>query len=80
MKSGILKNVKQNKFRYFLVPLILLSISAIFFTLSHIEIINSPNTDSGDIGFGYAASGIISLILAVMLSVILSVTFIRKKI
>lgn len=42
MKNGILKNIKQNKFRYFLVPLILLSISAIFFTLSHIEIINSP--------------------------------------
>ncbi|MFK4968566.1 hypothetical protein ACI1UG_10470 [Lactococcus garvieae] len=84
MKNALLKNIKQNKLRLFLIPLILLIISAIFisakfFTLSHLEMINSPNTNSGDVGFGYAASGIISLILAVILSVILSTIFIFRK-
>jgi hypothetical protein len=84
MKNALLKNIKQNKSRYILILLILLIISAIFisarfFTLSHIEMISSPNTNSGDVGFGYAASGIISLILAVILSIILSAIFIFRK-
>lgn len=84
MKNALLKNIKHNKHIYFLILLILsiisaIFISAIFFTLSHIEVIKSPNTNSGDVGFGYGASGIISLILAVILSIILSAIFIFRK-
>jgi uncharacterized membrane protein len=84
MKNGLLKNIKQNKFRYFLIFLILLIISVIFisarfFTLSYMEMINYMNTNSGDVGFGYAVSGIISLIFAVLLSIILSIIFSRKN-
>lgn len=79
MEANLIKKVKQNKFKYYLMPLILLILSGIFFTLSHLEVINSPNTNSGDVGFGYAASGIISLILAVILSIILSAIFIFRK-
>ncbi len=79
MEANLIQKVKQSKFKYYLMPLILLILSGIFFTLSHLEVINSPNTNSGDIGFGYAASGIISLILAVILSIILSAIFIFRK-
>nr|DAM36488.1 MAG TPA: transmembrane domain protein [Caudoviricetes sp.] len=79
MEANLIQKVKQSKFKYYLMPLILLILSGIFFTLSHLEVINSPNTNSGDVGFGYAASGIISLILAVILSIILSAIFIFRK-
>lgn len=79
MEANLIQKVKQSKFKYYLMPLILLIISGIFFTLSHLEVVNSPNTNSGDVGFGYAASGIISLILAVILSIILSAIFIFRK-
>ncbi|WP_307984113.1 hypothetical protein [uncultured Lactococcus sp.] len=79
MEANLIQKVKQSKFKYYLMPLILLILSGIFFTLSHLEVVNSPNTNSGDVGFGYAASGIISLILAVILSIILSAIFIFRK-
>ena len=79
MEANLIQKVKRSKFKYYLMPLILLILSGIFFTLSHLEVINSPNTNSGDVGFGYAASGIISLILAVILSIILSAIFIFRK-
>lgn len=77
--KALIKKVKQSKFKYYLVPLILLILSGIFFMLSHIEMIHSPNTNSGDVGFGYAASGMILLVFDVMLSTILSVILLCKK-
>ena len=79
MKNCLLKNIKHNKFRYFFIPLFFLILSAIFFVLSYMEITNSLNINSGDVGFGYAASGVISLVLTFISSVVMAVIFFYRK-
>lgn len=80
MMNYLSKQFKKKYFRYSLIPLIFFIIGIIFFTLFSIETVNSTDVNSGDVGFGYAASGVISIIFSLIISVVISIlSFFNKK-
>ncbi|PQC28212.1 hypothetical protein [Enterococcus mundtii] len=79
MMKVLLKQFKKKYFRYSLMPLSFFVVGIIFFTLSSIEVANSADVNSGDVGFGYAASGVISIVLSLVTSVSIFVIYFFKK-
>lgn len=83
MMNVLFKQFKKRYLRYSLIiSLSFFIIGIIFFilALAQNEVANSMNTSNGDIGFGYAASGVISIILSLFISVsVIIIYFFNKK-
>ncbi|MGL9930496.1 MULTISPECIES: hypothetical protein [Enterococcus] len=73
------KKVRKNYFVYSLIPFGLLIMGILFLVFAQNDVANSTNLNDGDAGFGYAAIGIVSILLFFVTSGIVAVLYFFDK-